>query len=112
MTANCSRLCGLLSTLAPTSKRLATVPIAVGNMAANAGRSTPGIAPSTIFAVAMAAPVLPAVMKPEARRSRTRRTPTRMDESRLARTACTALSCMLMTSLACTTSMGSPAAAG
>jgi hypothetical protein len=55
---------------------IATVLTAVGKTAARAGRSTPGIPPSTIFAVAMAAPVLPAVTKPTARPSRTNRTPT------------------------------------
>ena len=35
-------------------------------MAARAGRSTPAMVPRTIFAVAMAAPVLPAVTKPRA----------------------------------------------
>ena len=40
------------------------MPGAVGKTAASAGRSTPGSAPSTIFAEAMAAPVLPAVTKP------------------------------------------------
>ena len=66
----------------------------------------PGSAPSTILAVAIAAPVFPAVTNPAARPSRTSRRPTRMDESRLARMASTALSSMVMTSLACTTSMG------
>ena len=112
MTANCSRLCGLQSTLAPTSSKMATVFTAVGKTAASAGRSTPGMAPSTILAAIMAAPVLPAVIKPAARPSRTSRSPTRREESRLARTAWTALSSMVMTSVAGTISRGSPAAAG
>jgi len=45
---------------------VAGLPGAVGKTAASAGRSTPGTAPSTIFAVAMAAPVLPAVTNPAA----------------------------------------------
>src|SRR5271165_5418847 len=56
MMANCCRFCGLESTLAPTSIKMVAVPCAVGNTAASAGRSTPGIAPRTIFAVAIAAP--------------------------------------------------------
>ena len=43
---------------------MAGLPGAVGKTAASAGRSTPGTAPSTILAVAMAAPVLPAVTNP------------------------------------------------
>ncbi len=52
---------------------MVAVPCAVGKTAARAGRSTPGMAPSTILAVAMAAPVLPAVTKPAALPSRTMR---------------------------------------
>ena len=63
-----------------------------------AGRSTPGSAPSTILAVAMAAPVLPAVTKPLALPSRTSFRPTRMELSRLLRTACAAFSSMPMRS--------------
>ena len=40
--------------------------VTVGTMVARAGRSTPESMPSTILAVAMAAPVLPAVKKPAA----------------------------------------------
>src|SRR5215469_4095353 len=87
---------------------MAPVPSAVGKTAASAGRSTPGSAPNTILAVAIAAPVLPALTKPLATPSRTRRTPTRMLESRLERTACAALSSIVITSLAWTISMGSP----
>ena len=76
-------------------------------MAVSAGRSTPASDPSTILAVAIAAPVLPAVMNPAARPSRTIFRPTRMEESRLERTACAALSSMLIHSLACTMKMGS-----
>src|SRR5215469_1791546 len=78
--------------------RIAGLPAEVGKTAASAGRSTPGNAPSTTFAVAIAAPVFPAVTNPVASLSRTRRSPTRMVESRLARTACAALSCMVMAS--------------
>src|SRR5947208_667211 len=78
--------------------------------AASAGRSTPGRAPRTIFAVAMAAPVWPAVTNPCARPSRTSRNPTRKEESRLERIDWAAFSRMPMTSLACTTSMGKSAA--
>ena len=88
------------------------VPFALGKTAASAGRSTPGSAPRTILAVAMAAPVLPAVMNPAAWPSRTRRNPTRMEESRLERTAVAAFSCIPMTSVAFTTSMGRFAALG
>ena len=63
-------------------------------MVASAGRSTPESMPRTILAVAMAAPVLPAVKKPAALPSRTSLRPTRMEESRLERTACAALSSM------------------
>ena len=110
ITANCSRFCGVQSTFAPTSSSIAGFPGAVGKTAASAGRSTPGTAPSTTFAVAMAAPVLPAVTKPAACPSRTMRRPTRMEESRLARIAST-LSSMVMNSLAWTISMGRRAAA-
>src|SRR5208337_2853343 len=94
MMANCCKFCGLESTFAPTSIRMVAVPWAVGKTAASAGRSTPGMAPKTIFAVAIAAPVLPAVTKPAALPSRTRRSPTRRDESRLDRTACAAFACI------------------
>ena len=67
---------------------------------ANAGRSTPGSAPSTILAVAIAAPVLPAVTNPAALPSRTIFRPTRIELSRLARTACAAFSSIPMRSLA------------
>ena len=83
---------------------------------ARAGRSTPASIPSTILAVAMAAPVLPAVKKPaalpgpwlepETRPSRTMRRPTRMEESRLERTAWAALSSMVIHSLAGTMKTG------
>src|ERR1700758_1594198 len=89
---------------------MAGLPGAVGKTAASAGRSTPGTAPRTIFAVAMAAPVLPAVTKPEAWPSRAIRRPTRMEESRLARIA-SPLSSMVMYSLAWTISIGRRAAA-
>ena len=112
MTANCSRLCALQSTLAPTSSRVETEPVAVGIMATRAGRSTPGKPPSTILAVAIAAPVLPAEMNAEASPLRTSRNPTRMVESRLVRTACTALSSMEITSLAWQTEIGSEPAKG
>jgi hypothetical protein len=65
-----------------------------GQNGARAGRWTPANMPRTILAVAMAAPVLPAVKKPAAAPSRTMRRPTRMEESRLARTAWAALSSM------------------
>src|SRR5216117_3200522 len=90
----------------------AVIPTAVGITAASAGRSTPGNPPSTILAVAIAAPVLPAVTNPAALRSRTSRSPTRSDESRLARTAWTALSSIAITSLAWITWIGREAAAG
>src|SRR5919107_621746 len=65
--------CGLHSLLAPTSKSSVGRPDLVGSMAASAGRSTPGSMPSTIFAVAIAAPVLPAETKPSACPSATSR---------------------------------------
>jgi hypothetical protein len=87
MMANWTRFSGSQSTLAPTSSRREGQPLVVGMIVARAGRSTPASMPSTIFAVAMAAPVLPAVKKPAARPSRTILRPTRMEESRLLRTA-------------------------
>ena len=63
------------------------LPFDVGMGVAKAGRSTPGSAPSTILAVAMAAPVLPAVTNPAALPSRTSLRPTRSELSRLERTA-------------------------
>src|ERR1041385_7710284 len=79
---------------------------------ASAGRSTPGSAPSTILAAAIAAPVLPAVTNPTACFSRTSRRPTCMLESFLVRTACTAFSSISMTCVAFTTSMGRLRAVG
>src|ERR1700733_7616504 len=106
ITANCTRLSGSESTLAPTSSSSDGVGRIVGRIVASAGRSTPASIPSTILAVAMAAPVLPAVKNPAARPSRTILRPTRMVESRLVLTACAALSSMLIHSLAGATKMG------
>src|SRR5208337_4532498 len=92
ITANCSRFCALQSTLAPTSRSTQGFPFEVGMGVAKAGRSTPGSAPSTIFAVAIAAPVFPAVTKPAALPSRTSFKPTRNELSRLERTAWAAFS--------------------
>src|SRR6185369_9541221 len=47
---------------------------------ASPGRSTPGNAPRIIFAVAIAAPVLPAVANPAALPSRTSRSPTCIED--------------------------------
>src|ERR1035441_4329467 len=96
MTANWTRLSGSQSTLAPTSSARDGLPVTVGTMVARAGRWTPANMPRTLLAVAMAAPVLPAVKKPRAEPSRPIRKPTRMEESRLARTAWAALSSMLI----------------
>src|SRR5579872_295403 len=106
MTANCSRFWGLQSTLAPTSSRTQGDPESVGMTTARAGRSTPGSAPRTILAVAMAAPVLPAVKNPAARFSLTSLRPTRMELLRLERTAWAAFSSMVMYSSVWTMSMG------
>ena len=62
--------------------------------AVSAGRSTPGSSPSTILAVTIAAPVLPAVTKPATFFSRTSFRPTRIELSFLVRTACAAFSSM------------------
>ena len=64
ITANWTRLSGSQSTLAPTSSSSDGLPVTVGMMVARPGRWTPASMPSTILAVAMAAPVLPAVKKP------------------------------------------------
>src|SRR5690242_3451098 len=106
MTANWASISGGQSTLAPTSTRTTGMPSMVGKIPASAGRSTPGITPCTILAVAMTAPVLPAETKHCAMPSRTRREATRMELSRLVRTALAALSSMMTTSLAWTISMG------
>ncbi len=58
---------------------------------ASAGRWTPGSAPRTILAVAIPAPVLPAVKKPAARFSLTILRPRRMELLRLVRTASSGL---------------------
>ncbi len=54
------------SELAPTSSNSVGFAAFVGIIAASPGRSTPGSVPSTIIAVAIAAPVLPADTKPSA----------------------------------------------
>ncbi len=112
ITANWTRLSGSQSTLAPTSSSSDGLPVTVGRMVASAGRWTPASMPRTILAVAMAAPVLPAVKKPAAVPSRTMRRPTRMEESRLARTAWAALSSMLIHSEEWTMSMSGAAVPG
>ena len=67
ITANWRRLFGSQSTFAPTSSSTQGVPAEVGRTVASAGRSTPWSEPRTILAVAIAAPVLPAVTNPPAR---------------------------------------------
>ena len=67
---------------------------------ARAGRSTPGIVPRTIFAVAIAAPVLPAVTNPAAFPACTSFNPTRIELSCFLRTACAAFSSMPIRSVA------------
>src|SRR5918996_1305618 len=69
MIANWARWCGLHSEFAQTSSNNTGFAAFVGIIAASAGRSTPGNVPITIFAVAIAAPVLPAETKPSARPS-------------------------------------------
>src|SRR5882757_3580849 len=85
--ANWTRLSGSQSTLPPTSSNREGTRLTVGRIWASAGRSTPESIPRTIFAVAIAAPVFPAVKNPAQRPSLTIFRPTRMVESRLARTA-------------------------
>ena len=106
ITANCSRLCALQSTFAPTSSSTHGFPVELGIGVASAGLSTPGSVPSTILAVAMAAPVLPAVTNPATLRSRTSFSPTRIELSFLVRTACTAFSSIPMRSEAWWMTMG------
>src|SRR5919197_330802 len=98
MIANCAMWCGLHSLLAPTSRSIVGRPDFVGKSAASAGRSTPGSIPMTIFAVAIAAPVLPAETKPSACPSATRRAPTLIELRRLRRTAVATASSIRMTS--------------
>ena len=81
------------------------MPFCVGRTVDNAGRSTTASVPMTIFTVAMTAPVLPALTMPDTAPSRISRAATRIDESFLRRTAVAAESSIVMTSLACTTSM-------
>src|SRR5215472_14562078 len=60
MTANCTRCSGLESTFAPTSSSTETPPLAFGNGAAKATRSTDSSVPRTNREVVITAPVLPA----------------------------------------------------
>jgi len=107
MTANCASNCAEQSTLAPTSTSTEGAPFSVGMAEANAGRSTPGMTPCTILAVAMTAPVLPAETQPCVTPWGTRRAATRMELLRLVRSARAALSFMVTCSLAWTTWIGS-----
>ena len=77
----------LQEALAPTSRSTVPLPLSVGKIPARAGRSTDGSVPRMSLAVAMTAPVLPALTSPCALPSRTRRAATLTDESRLRRTA-------------------------
>src|SRR5215213_1252861 len=105
MIANCAMCSGLQSAFAPTSRSSVGRPDFEGSIAASAGRSTPGSMPMTIFAVAIAAPVLPAETKPSAWPSATSRAPTRMELLRLRRTAVATASSIEMNSGASTNQM-------
>jgi len=108
ITANCSRLCALQSTFAPTSSSTHGFPVELGIGVASAGLSTPGSVPSTILAVAMAAPVLPAVTNPATFAFAHQLQPTRIELSFLVRTACTAFSSIPMRSEAWWMTMADP----
>src|SRR5512146_2396227 len=78
MMPNWSRFSGLTSGLAPMSSTTHE-PVAVGNITARAGRSTPRMRPRRNSAVTMAAPVFPAVTKASASPFLTRSMPTAME---------------------------------
>ena len=80
----------------------------LGRTVASAGRSTPSIIPTTIFAQTMAAPVCPAETSPWARPSRTQLAATRIDELRFLRIGVVAGSSIVTTSDASTISMSGP----
>ena len=88
------------------------VPLIVGKTPVSAGRSTPGNLPSTIFAIAMQAPVLPAEIKPSALPLATRRAQACMELSRFDRAAFAAWSSIVMRSGACSISIGRDFAEG
>ena len=84
ITANSNRWREVDSTLAPRS-RTCVWPFSVGRAEMMAGRSIPGRVFSTNRAIAISAPVLPALTHASAVPSRTRSSTTRMDESRFDR---------------------------
>ncbi len=93
MMANCTNCSGVQSTLAPRSSTC-TWPWMVGKVEIMAGRSMPGSVLSTNRAVAINAPVLPALTHALATPALTRLMATRMDESFLVRNACAGASSM------------------
>ena len=88
MTANCTRCSGLESTLAPTSSKTEMPPLALGNGAARATRSTDSSVPNKNLATVMTAPVFPALTRPSALASRTSRAATCTELSFFLRKAC------------------------
>ena len=86
ITANCTRFSVSHSTLAPRSS-ITLSPRRVGNSAAIAGRSIPGSVFSTIFAIAISAPVLPAETTQSALPSATASIASRMLDRRPERNA-------------------------
>ncbi len=102
MTAKSTRLCASHCTLAPRSS-ITVSPRRVGKNEAMAGRSMPGKVFSTILAMAMRAPVLPAETTPSARPSSTASMARRILELRPLRSATDGRSPSLTTSSQWTT---------
>ncbi len=102
MTANWNSCSGVESTFAPRSSTCVW-PVTDGSAAMIAGRSMPGRVFSTKRAVAMSAPVLPALTQACASPRLTRSMATRMDESFLLRSAWEGSSSMRTCWEACTT---------
>jgi hypothetical protein len=98
--ANWTNIGAVQSTLAPESMRMVGVEPGTGMTVAMAGRETPGKRPMRNKALAMAAPVLPALTMAQARPSRTASAQRTMEESLFTRTPRPGSSSMPITSLA------------
>ena len=96
--ANWTSIGAVQSTLAPESIRMVGVDPGTGMTVAMAGRETPGRRPIRNKALAMVAPVLPALTMAQARPSRTASAQRTSEESRFTRTARPGSSSIPMTS--------------
>src|SRR5580658_489411 len=111
MVANWRSCSGVALVLAPRSS-MWVWPCAAGIAEMIAARSTPGSVFNTKCAMAVSAPVLPALTAAQARRSCTRSIATRIEESFLWRIASRGLSSMVTTCEVATATARSRAAAG